>query len=225
MDLEVVTRPSSADVLGIVSVEELKLNMRVTNSVENDVFQRAILAAYDFLANPENGWLNRSLISQTFKLKLPGFVREQTYSLNGGPAQRWVPTKEFELPKPPLVSVQSVKYLYEGVQETLAADQYTIVKPSAGFGRIVQAYNVTWPTTIDVHPQALEIAFTAGYGNAATVKTTCPGIVQAIMMLAGDAYRNREDTYAEPRLVAVNRRTLNGVRFYAGRYRFLNKHA
>jgi len=225
MGIVVVTPPSEAEILGVLSVAELKLNMRVSHNVEDDVFKACILAAYDWLAGPEFGWLNRTLLTTTYKLTLPGFVKEETYSNRdtGGPATRLVPTSVIEIPMPPLASVQTVKYLLDGVQTTFDAADY-VVTTSSLFGMVSLAYESLWPTTIDTHPEAVEIAFTAGYGNAAAVKLKY-GIVQALKLLAGDAYRNREDTYAEPRLVAVNRKIINGVTRYAGRYRIENRHA
>lgn len=224
MGLVVVTPPSEADILGVLSVAELKLNMRVSHSVEDEVFKACILAAYDKLAGPL-GWLNRTLLTTTYKLVLPGFVKEETYSdsTTGGPAVRYVSTSTLELPLPPLVSVQTVKYRLDGVQTTIDSADY-VVATSGLFGTVGLAYESSWPSTIDTHPEAIEIAFTAGFGNSAAVKAKS-GIVQALKLLAGDAYRNREDTYAEPRLVAVDRKIKNGVQFWAGGYRIVNKHA
>lgn len=225
MGLVVVTPPSEAEILGVLSVAELKLNMRVTHSVEDNVFKDAILAAYDWLAGPEVGWLNRTLLTTTYKLTLPGFVKEETYSNStiGGPATRLVPTSVVEIPLPPLAAVSGVTYLLNGVATTLDPAGYVVTKSNL-FGTVGLAYDSSWPSTIDTHPEAVEISFTAGYGNAAVVKAKY-GIRQALKLLAGDAYRNREDTYAEPRLVAVNRKIINGVTRYAGRYRIENKHA
>lgn len=225
MDVVTTADVDPDEVLSIVSVAMLKKNLRISHSKEDDVAAQSILAAYDWLANPTLGWLNRALITQTYQAVLPGFQKEQTYSsrASGGPAVRWVPTSSIVLPKPPLVSVQSITYLTGGVVTTLATDQYS-VKTSGTFGNVSLVYQKTWPT-VDVDDGAVKINFTAGYGDGETVKLKCPGIVQAMLMLAGDAFRNREDTYAEPRLVAVNRKVINGVTRYAGRYRILNSHA
>lgn len=225
MGLVVVTPPSEADILGVLSVAELKLNMRVSHSVEDNVFKDSIIAAYDKLAGAEFGWLNRTLLTTTYKLVLPGFVKQQTYSdaTIGGPAVRYVPTSVIELPKPPLVSVSGITYRLSGTPTTLDPAEY-VVSASDLFGTVGLAYNSSWPSTIDTHPEAVEISFTAGFGNSAAVKAKA-GIVQALKLLAGDAYRNREDTYAEPRLVAVDRKIRNGVQFWAGGYRIENKHA
>ena len=224
MDFVVVDQPSDAEILALVSAAELKASLRITNSVEDAIATRCIRAAYDWLAG-ENGWLNRTLITTTYLAVLPGWVKPEVYSSRdtGGPATRWVRTSSFELPKPPLVSVQSVKYLADSVLETVDSADY-VVSTKGLFGRVSLAHGSTWPTT-DTHPEAVQIAFTAGYGTGAQVKAKCPGIEQAILLLAADAFRNREDTYAEPRLVAVNRKIRNGVQFFAGRYRIENKHA
>lgn len=224
MDFVTVTRPTEAEILNIVSVADMKLNMRVTNSAEDDVFKACILAAYDWLAGPEVGWLNRTLIDTEYLGVLPGWVGQKTTSVNGVPTKEWVPTSVIELPLPPLKSVESVKYMLDGVQTTLGTDQYGVSLKSL-LGRVYRLDGITWPTGMDIGPETVEIAFTCGYGDGAAVKAKCPGIVQAIKLLAGDAFRNREDTYAEPRLVAVNRQIINGVRRFAGRYKIENSHA
>lgn len=225
MNLVLVSPPASSEILALVSVADLKANLRITNSAEDTVAEQKILASYDWLAG-EFGWLNRTLITTEYKAVLPGFVNSETYydSTKGGPTSRNVATSVIELPKPPLVSVQSVKYLASGVQETLDPAGYNVAVTSL-FGTVSLASGAAWPTTIDTNSEAVEIAFTAGYGSGAQVKARCPGIVQALLLLASDAFRNREDTYAEARLVAVDRKIINGVQRFAGRYRILNDHA
>lgn len=225
MDVSVVTPPLKADILKIVSVAQLKAQLRVTNTQEDAIAEASILAAYDWLANPVNGWLNRALITTTLKATLPGWVKPEVYSSTetGGPAVKYVPASVIELPMPPLQSVSGITYLADEVEETLAPADYVVARNGA-FGKIWRATGATWPT-VDVHPESVAITFIAGYGDGDATRDACPGIVQAIKLLAADAFRNREDTYAEPRLVAVNRKIMNGVQFYAGRYRFMNRYA
>ncbi len=211
------------EVQKIVSAAELRANLRISNVKEDAIAQNCILAAYDWLANPENGWLNRAILTQQYQLALPGFQREEIYSNNGVPMKRWVPTSAIVIPKPPLVSVQSVSYSAAGADTTLDPSSYQVNK-SGLFGNISLTYGKTWPA-VDAGEESVRIAFTAGYGDGATVRAKCPGIRQALILLAGDAFRNREDTYAEPRLVAVNRKIINGVQRFAGRYRIMNAHA
>lgn len=211
------------EVLAIVSVAMLKKNLRISHNKEDDIAKQSILAAYDWLANPTLGFLNRALLTQSYSISLPGFTRPETYSNRGEPAVRFIPSSILMLPKPPLVSVESVQYLTGGVMTMLATDQYVVNKKGM-FGNVSLGYQLSWPT-VDVAQESVQINYTAGYGDGETVQLKCPGIVQAMLLLAGDAFRNREDTYAEPRLVAVNRKIINGVQRYAGRYRIMNRYA
>lgn len=226
MGLSLVTSPTEAEILSLLSIAQLKDNLRITHSYEDEVAKECILAAYDWLANPEYGWLNRSVLTQTLKMTLPGFQKQQVYtsSLIGGPATKWVATNTIELPRPVLRTVTSVKYLSSAAQSTLDPAGYVVTTDSL-VGTITLASGASWPTSIDTNPGAVEIVYTAGFGDAAYVRRNYRGIVQALKLLASDAFRNREDTYAEPRLVAVNRKIVNGVIRYAGRYQIKNNYA
>lgn len=226
MNIIVTTAPTEAEKLALLSVAELKANMRITHSVEDAIFKWCILAAYDWLGNAEYGWLNRTILTTEFTGYLPGWMKEQTVSVQatGGPGVIWVPTTTIEIPRPPLRSIDGITYKVGGNPLALDSSQYNF-STSGLFGKVNRATNVIWPTGLDVSDEAVAIDFTAGFGDGPTVKAKYSGIVQAMFLLAGDAYRNREDTYAEPRLVAVNRQIINGVARYAGRYRIVNAHA
>jgi uncharacterized phiE125 gp8 family phage protein len=72
-------------------------------------------------------------------------------------------SKVLHLPMGPVTKVNSVKYIdTAGVQQTLASDQYVVSGDS-----IVEAYNVTWPYTLD-RIDVVEVEYEAGYGEAAT---------------------------------------------------------
>lgn len=98
---------------------------------------------------------DRALISQQWKLSL----------------DKWPCEYLIRIPKPPLISVQTVKYadLNTGVMTTLASSQYyvdTTVEPAtispATLGNGVYAI---WPV-IRVQKNAVEVTFTAGYGTS-----------------------------------------------------------
>lgn len=225
MNLELVTPPEKAEILGILSVALLKKNLRITNTAEDDIAEACILAAYNFLDGAVDGWLNRAILTQTWKLRLPGFKR-RIFNKDrfGAVAYEWVGTNIITLPLPPLQSVTSVKYMVDGTLETLDTDAYSVVT-STLFGTVQLASNTAWPTGLDDHPEAVEIEFVCGYGDHTDVLERAFNIQTAMMLLASDRFRNREDTYAEPRLVAVNRQIINGVSKYAGRYRVPNTYA
>lgn len=96
---------------------------------------------------------------------------------------------EFYLPRPPLISVASIKYLdLDGVQQTLASNQYTVDAYSEP-GRITPAYNVSWPTHRD-HTNSIEVLYSAGYGAAAAVPQS---IKDAIIFTVTQWHENRGD--------------------------------
>jgi uncharacterized phiE125 gp8 family phage protein len=80
----------------------------------------------------------------------------------------WPLAPYFELPRPPLVSVQSVSY-YDpnGNLQTIDPATYT-VDTAPRFGRICLKDNIIWPI-VDRRWDAMQIAFTAGYGLPAAV--------------------------------------------------------
>lgn len=223
MDLQCITPPDDAEVLNILSVAEFKREMRIAYVKEDAVAEDCIREAYGHF-DGEDGWLRRALLTQTWELTLPGWVKQKfNRDRDGDPVMEWVPTNEIILPLPPLQSVTSVKYYASGVLTTFDAASYTVTKTGL-FGRIRLAHNVTWPTGLDTRPDSVTIRFVAGYGAGADVKKLKP-LRKAIKLLAGDGFRNREDTYAEPRLVAVDRKIKNGVQFYAGRYQVPRQYA
>lgn len=72
-----------------------------------------------------------------------------------------------KVPFPVLQEVTSVKYKdLNGTDQTLATDQYWVVNTEDP-GSIVRAYGVTYPELQYGRPDAIEILFVAGYGDAA----------------------------------------------------------
>lgn len=113
----------------------------------------------------------RSYITQTLELRLDYF-----------------PQFLIELPRPPSISVTSIKYIDSGGDlQTLDSSKYTADFNSYK-ARIVPAFNEIWPTTRQVI-DAVTIEYVAGYGAAADVLET---IKQAILLLISVWYENRE---------------------------------
>lgn len=79
------------------------------------------------------------------------------------------PTMPLKIPRPPLVSVESVKYIdYKGVERTWDSENY-VVDVDSEPGRIALAYNVDWPSVELRSIGGVRIRFTAGYGVDGTV--------------------------------------------------------
>jgi uncharacterized phiE125 gp8 family phage protein len=94
------------------------------------------------------------------------------------------------LPRPPLVSVQSVVYTDpNGVQHTLTANTDYWVDTLGVFGSIRTKRAIE---TEHNNPSAVVITYTAGYG--ATADLVPADAKQAIRMLVAHWYQNREAT-------------------------------
>lgn len=224
--LERISGPDPQDILGIVSVAELKQNLRISNTMEDAFIERCIKWAYQWLDGPE-GFLNRAIMTQKWRLTLPGFRTRATYNnQQGAPVYAWEPTNRIELPLPPLQSVTAVKYLSSGVVETLATSGYAVNRGTSAnpFGSIYLPANVSWPT-VDAGDETVQIEFLCGYGDEDVIREQHSPIENAMRLLASDYFRNREDTYAEPRLVAVNRQIVNGLLRTLRGYRVMNRYA
>lgn len=224
MGLTLTTAPSSSDILALLSVAKLKANLRISHTAEDDLIADCIQEAYDWLAG-EHGWLNRTLLTSTWTMTLPGFKRAvYRNDRDGRPVTEWIPTSVISLPKPPAISLTSLKYLVDGVYTDVDADLY-VEKIDDTFGTINLANLAAWPTDGDVDPSAIQIVYTAGYGDAATIIEKHPAIVKALKLLASDYYRHREDTMVDIRMVEIDRKVINGVQRVAGRYRIPNSYA
>lgn len=122
----------------------------------------------------------RALITQSWELRIATF-----------PPQDFI-----EIPKPPLQSVASLKYIDTGgALQTWDASNYT-VDATRHPGRLNLAYGITWPAT-RACANAVTIAFTAGYGDAAS--DVPAAAVQAMLLQIATSFRDREMTKAEER--------------------------
>lgn len=204
MNLEQNVQPTDFEILGILSVEDLKAQQRVRHMVEEEIFQNSILDAYGYFDGID-GWLRRSILTQEWTLRLPRF------------------SDKIELPAPPLDSVISIKYFdVDDTEQTLATSVYSVHKHTT-YGYIARKNAQSWPATT-VRDDAVAIHYRAGYGDANAVKAKAPGIRRALILLAGHYYRNREQTFAEPRLVEVPRDLLHGMDRSAGKFRLPAHH-
>lgn len=150
-----------------ITLAEAKLHCKVDDTADDDLITALIVAARQ-QAEHRTG---RALVSQQWELTLDRF-----------------PVDSLDLPKPKLVSVQSVKYLDEdGVLQTLAGTEYQVVTDEL-VGRILPTYGKSWPSC-RVQPGSVAIAYTCGYGAAADVPAS---IKSWIKMAVGTMYGQRE---------------------------------
>ena len=151
-----------------LTVQEAKDFLRVEGTADDNVLDTLITAARLHAENI----LSRSLVTKTYEARAD-------YMHDG-----------FILPRPNLISVTSIKYNdTDGVQQTLAADQYVADIYSAP-ARIVPAYGVYWPRA-RLEPNSVIIEYIAGYGSAEDVPQN---IKQAMLLHIGHMFENREAT-------------------------------
>jgi uncharacterized phiE125 gp8 family phage protein len=98
------------------------------------------------------------------------------------------PDEEMKLPIAPLVSVESIKYYgTDDTEYTLDATTYDVDTYDPE-GRVVMKYGYYWPTTTLRTVNPIIINFTAGYIDLPD------NFQQAILLLVGYLWRNREST-------------------------------
>ena len=166
------TTLSSAPSVEPITLDEAKTHLRVLTSDDDAYITDLIKVArrkveYD---------LRRALITQTWKMYLDDFPANGDVIL---------------IPYPPLQSITSIKYYdTSNEQQTWSNTEYELDIYSEP-ARVAEVYGYTWPSVYD-KLNAVEIIFIAGYGDDATdVPWT---VKQAILMLIGHYYENREAT-------------------------------
>ena len=142
MSIKLITGPSAEP----VTLAEVKLALSIDGTDRDTRITKLIIAAREQAEHETDA----AFITQTWELAVDAF-----------------PESEFRLPKPPLLSIVSVKYDDPaGVEQTLSSAKYTFDNYSKP-GFIMPAYGATWPDTLE-GANAVRVRYTAGYGPDAT---------------------------------------------------------
>lgn len=163
----VTTAPGSEP----VSTDDAKTYLNVTNTLHNTLIDNLVSASRILYEN----YTGTAVISQTI-------------------TQVWDFTPcgdSFELAVSPLITSTLPVLSYtdtNGSYQTFSASDYTLdsISPLA---RIVKKTTSNWPSTGDF-PNRWKCVYLAGYANAAAVPED---VIDAIMLLVGFLYENRED--------------------------------
>lgn len=148
----------------------VKKHLRVTHTADDDYITALITVAREQV----EALVNRALITQTWDL-----------TLNAFPLGRYIP-----IPRPPLQSVTSISYIDEdGVSNTFDSNNY-FVDTSSEPGRIVLNTAADWPSESLRPAAAVTVRYVSGYGSSGS--DVPARIKQAILMLIGHLYENRE---------------------------------
>ena len=152
----------------IITVEEAKLHLRVLGNDDDSLIDSYIDAATAWAME----YQGRKYLTETcvdYFDRWPAIIRP-----------RWSP----------LLAVTSIRYIDSaGTWQTLS-DSYYDVDIDSEPGRIVEAYNCSWPG-VRGDANGIEVTYTAGYGSDAD--DVPADIRNAILLLVGDWYGNRED--------------------------------
>ena len=165
MSLTLVTPPAAEP----VTLSEAKAHLKVDTAADDALITSLIVAAR---ARAE--WhTGRALVTQSWTLWLDA----------------WPQSGLVEIPLPPLQSVTQVRvYAPDDTPSVLDASSYQLDASSAP-ARLTGKINFAPPTNLRA-VNAVEIAFTAGYGAASTVPQP---VKQAILQIVADLYANRGD--------------------------------
>lgn len=164
MTIKIITPPASEPVV----LPDAVLHCRIDGTEENALVTALIVAAREYCEK----YSGRAYITQTIRASFDGWPR---FPIN--------------LPRPPLVSVSSIKYYgEENTEYTLDAASYFVDTDSEP-GRVALAAGISLPSITLRDINAVQVTYTAGYGNAAAVPQR---VKQAMLLLIGYWYQNRE---------------------------------
>jgi uncharacterized phiE125 gp8 family phage protein len=163
MGLTLLSAPASEP----VSIAEMRNYLKLETS-EDDVLLAALISASREKAEV---WTGRAFLSQQWKYTLDAFP------CNG----------VIYLPYPPLISVDSVKYIDVGGTLTAVSSSVYEVDSNSTQARIKPVWNQFWqPTGYSLN--AVQVTFTCGYSPASLLPSS---IKQAIKYMAANMYEQR----------------------------------
>lgn len=152
-----------------ITLADAKLHCRVDHDSEDMLISSLILAARLHVERH----LDLALISQSWSLYL----------------DRWPDAPYVELPLAPLISVDAIR-IYDPAGDVVSfAPSLFITDTASRRPRLARSEGQSWPQP-GRSVNGIEIAFTAGYGEAA--EDVPMPVRQAIRMLVADWYQRRE---------------------------------
>lgn len=167
--VRVVTPPVSN--AGIITLGQAKLHARVDGTEEDDSIAAFITAVRMHAENKTR----RAVALQTLAVTFPRFPHE------GG---------KLEIPKPPLVTVESVVYADPtGALQTLASNAYFSFTASDSIpAEVYPTIGTSWPDTQRDNPQAVVVTYQAGW----TADNIPQPIVNWMLCRVAELYEHRE---------------------------------
>lgn len=195
-DFYTVTTPAVDDPISLRDTKEfLRIDEAIT---EDDALIQALIKA---VVIDGEKLTNRCFVTRTFLGEFQQLERSQF--------EEW---PYLQIRRAPLISIASVKVVFDDSLTTVSTDDWQLKKSSA-FSRVLFVDSLT--LSIDDVPFPIQVTFDAGYGVAKDVPDDIKtALLQHVLYL----YENRGDVQAEGKLTmpAVTKA------IYNGNYRILN---
>jgi len=167
----VALRQTVAPAIEPLSLDEVKLHLRLDTGIAEDALLSSLISAARQYCE---GFQRRAYITQTWELWLDKFPD----------------IDNIYLPWPPLQSVSSIKYYDTANLEYTLLDSNYYVDTQSQPGRLSLNYGKSWPSTALRPTNGLCITFICGYGDA--VEDVPVKALYAMKLLIGHYYENRE---------------------------------
>lgn len=182
-----------------VDIQALKMHLRLVTSdpqsytIEDDVLSKMIKAASAAYQNR----MKVQLVNATLRWDFKEFKQK------------------LELPRPPLQSVESVKYINSDGNEVVVSDEdYRVIK-TVEPGYVLFHNDFEFPETEEGNPYPVSVIYIAGYG--ADSSKVPPEVNLYLSNLIGTYYMQRESVVvSNNRSVSVERMTLEMARLIQG---------
>jgi uncharacterized phiE125 gp8 family phage protein len=191
------TQLISAPTVEPVTLALAKLHLRVDFPDDDLLITGLITAARQYCEKRTN----RAFFNQTWMRTLDYFPLYGRVEASRSPSERdtwpygtWYWDRvTIELPHNRVASVTSITYLdSNGDRQTLPSDSYNVDTTSIP-ARITPAQGLFWPILNNYIPGSVEITYVASSYGDGTEVNKCPlTIVQAMLLLIGHWYQNRE---------------------------------
>jgi uncharacterized phiE125 gp8 family phage protein len=159
-----------------VTLADVKAHLRVDGDALDAVLSPLIEAATDFVERETR----QTLRPTTFRLYVDGFPDE----------------RELTLPRLPLASVESVRYVADGTERTLHPIAYTVDPSGSKPGRLSLNYDQNWPVA-DPVANSVIVSFTAGYSG------DCPATLKTLIAMVAGHYLEHPEAAVDRRIDAV----------------------
>jgi len=173
----------------LITTAQAKAHLRVDIS-DDDTLIDTLVTAARMHVEMHTG---RSFAQHTYRADIPNF------------------NDAIVLPHRPIQSITSIQYYNTDSPEaltTLAANVYNLNSET-----IYRNYGMDWPTAWAIRPDAISITYATGYlDNASPRAATFPeAIRQAVYLIVGDLYENREGQFANNFATVQPNRTVDAL--------------